>query len=373
MPESSSSPSQEILDEILLSLVEGIGSRTYRMLLEHFGSVSKILDASLGELRRFEFYRSGTAERLVSARENIDPLAVWELCEREKIEIVTLRSENYPKSLKMIDDPPPILYVRGEIQSRDAFSLAVVGTRRMTPYGRRQTERLVTALARTGLTIVSGLALGIDSVAHRTALDVGGRTLAVLGSGLLRLYPPENTDLAKRIVDSGGAVISELPPLHESAKWTFPQRNRIVSGLSLGILVVEAPLRSGAMISARMAGEQGRDIFAVPGSIEADASRGTNQLIRDGAYLVDSMDDIMNVLGPMNHAVPVPNHVDPIRHPNEISLNEIEQLVLRQIGTVPTPIAWITDLAPHQIHAALGTLEEKRMIRRVPPDSVARM
>ena len=366
-------PSQELLDDVLLSLVEGIGPRTYRLLLDQFGSVAEVLNAAPGELKRFEFHKTGTAERLVAARKNIDPLVVWELCRRENIDIISIRHENYPARLKTIHDPPPILYVRGTLEDRDAFSIAVVGTRRASPYGRRQTERLTTALAHAGFTIISGLALGIDAAAHRAALDAGGRTLAVLGSGLLRLYPQENAGLARRIIESGGAVLSELPPLHESAKWTFPQRNRIVSGMSLGVLVVEAPFKSGAMISARMAGEQGRDLFAVPGSIEWETSKGTNQLIRDGAYLVSSVDDILDVLGPMDRRVTVPHQPDPIRHPNEVSLNDIEQTVLRQIGTSPTPIDSIRDLAPHQIRAALGTLEEKRIIRCMEEDSVARM
>ena len=368
-----STPSQELLDDILLSLVDGIGPRTYRLLLDHFGSVTEVLNATPGELRRFEFHKSGTAERLVAARKNIDPLAVWELCCRENIDIVSIRHEHYPERLKTIHDPPPILYVQGVLERRDAFSIAVVGTRRATPYGRRQTERLTTALAHAGFVIISGLALGIDAASHHAALNASGRTLAVLGSGHLRLYPQENAGLARRIIESGGAVLSELPPLHESAKWTFPQRNRIVSGMSLAVLVVEAPYKSGAMISARMAGEQGRDIFAVPGSIESDASKGTNQLIRDGAYLVSSADDVLNVLGPMNRRVAVPHQPDPIRHPNEVSLNDVEQTVLRQIGVVSTPIDSIKELASHQIRAALGTLEEKRIIRRTDTDSVARM
>ncbi len=369
MPE----PSPELLDELLLSLVEGIGPRTYRLLLERFGSVTKILSATSGELKQFNFHIPGTAERIVSARNRIDPTAVCELCRREGINIVSVRDKNYPEQLKSIHDPPPILYVFGSMLPQDAFSIAVVGTRRMTSYGERQTERLTTAISHAGMTVLSGLALGIDTIAHRAALDAGGRTIGVIGSGLLRFYPPQNRELARRIVESGGAVISELPPLHESARWAFPQRNRIVTGLSLGVLVIEAPLRSGAMISARLAGEQGRDIFAVPGSIESDASRGTNQLIRDGAYLTESVDDIVNVLGPMSRSVPLPCRPDAIRHPNEISLNEIEQFVLRQIKTVPTTIKSIEGLAPHQIHAALGTLEEKRIIRRVSTTAVVRM
>lgn len=366
----------ELQDDILLSMVEGIGSRTYRRLLERFGSSTAILDASRSELAGFEFMDRETASRLLAARRELDPAAIVELCRRENIDVVSFREPRYPESLRTIHDPPPILYVWGTILLRDAFSLAVIGTRRPTAYGRRQAERLSTALARSGFTIISGLARGIDAVAHQAAIRAGGRTLAVLGGGHLKLYPPEHGELAALIVETGGAVLSEYPPLHPSASWTFPQRNRIVSGLSLGVLVIEAPLRSGAMISARLAGEQGRDIFAVPGSIESDASRGCNQLIRDGAYLVDSVDDVLDVLGPMVRPISLSDEEQPIRHPNETTLNEIEQTVLGRIALKSTTVEFIvqaTGLAEYQVLAALSVLEDKGIIRWTAPDSVARM
>ncbi|MGL4595731.1 MAG: DNA-processing protein DprA [Thermoguttaceae bacterium] len=363
-------------DDILLSMVSGIGSLTYRRLIQQFGSSSAILDASRSDLSCFDFLKKDTCANILSARKTLDSQTVIDSCERENIAIVSMQDSNYPESLRTIFDPPPILYIRGTILPQDAFSIAVIGTRRLTMYGKRQTTRLSAALSKSGFTIISGLAHGIDTAAHRAALDAKGRTLAVLGSGLCDVYPSENRELSQQIVESGGAVLSEYPPHHPPATWTFPQRNRIVVGLSLGVLVIEAPIKSGAMISARMAGEQGRDLFAVPGPIESEQSRGTHQLIRDGAYLVESVDDILNVLGPMTKPVSHPRSKLPIRHPNETSLNDIEQAVLRQIDTSPTPtelIVTLTGLAEHQVFAALGALEKKRLIRSVSASVFVRM
>jgi DNA processing protein len=234
---------------------------------------------------------------------------------------------------------------------------------------------LAAALVQHGFTIISGLALGIDGIAHCAALKSGGRTIAVLGSGLHRIYPQAHQPLAQKIIDSGGCILSEYPPLHPSAKWTFPQRNRIVSGLSLGVLVIEAPLRSGAMISARLAGEQGRDIFAVPGSIESPASGGCNQLIKDGAYVTESADDILDILGPMRQPVSLPGMAMPVRHPNEVSLNDVEQKVLHSIGKTETSLEVIlaaSGLETQQILAALAVLEQKRIIRQVSSETFVR-
>jgi DNA processing protein len=317
-----SDDSAAILDDVLLSLIEGIGARTYQRLLETFGSATAILNASRSDLSCFDYLKPDTLTQLTTARKRLDPTPIIELCKRSGIDIIPLADERYPKQLRTIADPPPILYVQGTLLPSDAFSIAVIGTRRCTHYGRRLTERLTSALVQKGFSIISGLALGIDGTAHRTALTSGGRTVAVLGSGLHKIYPPEHEPLARQIIESGGCVMSEYPPLHPSAKWTFPQRNRIVTGLSLGVLVIEAPVRSGAMISARLAGEQGRDIFVVPGSVESVTSSGCHQLIREGAYLTESADDILNVLGPMRQPVLLQGKSESLRHPNEVSLND---------------------------------------------------
>ncbi|GHT40171.1 DNA polymerase III [Planctomycetales bacterium] len=368
--------SDKLLDDILLSMVEGIGSRTAQQLLERFGSSTAILNASRNELNNFAFLKPDTISQLVSARKNLNPLLAADLCERQGIDILSIRDKNYPEPLRTIADPPQILYVRGQLLPQDAFSIAVIGTRRCTSYGTRLTEKLTTALVHHGLTIISGLALGIDGIAHRTALKHGGRTIAVLGSGFNKVYPPEHTDLAEEIVAQGGALLSEYPPLHSWAKWTFPQRNRIVSGLSLGVLVIEAPLRSGAMISARLAGEQGRDIFAVPGRIDATASQGCHQLIKNGAYLTESADDILNVLGPLRQPVLLFDKNKILRHPNEVSINDIEERVLQCVATNTTELETIVSqsgLELHQVIAALDVLECKRIIRQLSPSTFVRI
>jgi DNA processing protein len=365
-----------ILDDVLLSMVEGIGARTYQRLLGKFGSATAILGASRSDLGGFEFLKPDTIAQLTSARNRLDPTQIVELCERDHIDILSLCAERYPAQLRTLPDPPPILYVRGALLPSDAFSIAVIGTRRCTKYGERQTERLTSALVQHGFTIISGLARGIDGIAHRVALNCGGRTVAVLGSGLHRIYPPEHEPLAQKIIDSGGCVMSEYPPLHPSAKWTFPQRNRIVSGLSLGVLVIEAPLRSGAMISARLAGEQGRDIFAVPGSIESPASSGCNQLIKDGAFITESVDDILGVLGPMRQSVLLPGKANPVQHPNEVSLNEVEHGVLQYMGKREITLDALetaSGLEPQQVLAVLAVLEQKRIIRQLSPTTFVRM
>ena len=365
-----------ILDNVLLSMVEGIGARTYQRLLKKFGSATAILGASRCDLSGFDFLKPETIVQLTSARNRFDPAQIVELCKQDHIDILSLNDDRYPAQLYTISDPPPILYVKGTLLPTDAFSIAVIGTRRCTRYGERQTVRLTSALVQNGFTIISGLARGIDGIAHQAALDSGGRTLAVLGSGLHRVYPPEHTLLAQKIIDAGGCVMSEYPPLHPSAKWTFPQRNRIVSGLSLGVLVIEAPLRSGAMISARLAGEQGRDIFAVPGSIESQTSSGCNQLIKDGAFVTESVDDILGVLGPMQKSVRLPGMANPMRHPNEVSLNDVEHGVLQYIDTKETSLdAMVTasGLEPQQVLAVLAVLEQKRIIRQLSSTTFIRM
>lgn len=358
---------QELLDDILLSQVEGVGSRTYQKLLERFGNSTAILNASRSDFAGFSFQNLNTLERLLSARKSFNPETILDYCRRKEIDILSIRETRYPASLRQIDDPPPLLYVQGSLLPQDALAIAVIGTRRISAYGRKQANRLTSALVQHGFTIVSGLARGVDAVAHKTALQAGGRTIAVLGSGHHKLYPPEHDLLVRQILESDSAVISEYPPLHPSASWTFPQRNRIVSGLSLGVLVVEAPLRSGAMISARLAGEQGRDIFAIPGPIDGELSRGCHQLIRDGAYLAESVDDILDALGPLAQSFQHSGGVAEMRHPAEMTLNEIEQTILDSIGLSPCSIISIKEhcgLADHQIQAVLLVLEEKRIIRR---------
>jgi DNA processing protein len=259
------------------------------------------------------------------------------------------------------------------MKPEDALAIAIVGTRHASPYGLRQAERLAGSLARAGLTITSGLARGVDAAAHRGALAAGGRTVAVLGSGVLNIYPPEHKRLAGEVAEAG-AVISESPPMFEPLAGSFPQRNRIISGLSLGVIVVEAGERSGALITARHAMEQGRDVFAVPGSVENRSARGCHRLIRDGAKLVESADDVLEELGPLVEATPREDGTE-IHHPAELQLNEIEQQVLAAIDGEPTSIDHIvagSGLPVPRVLSTLSVLEMRHLIRRLSGTMVSR-
>jgi DNA processing protein len=275
--------------------------------------------------------------------------------------------------LREIYDPPGVLFVRGEIKPNDAVAIGIVGTRHATQYGLRQAERLASGLSRAGLTIVSGLARGIDAAAHRGALNAGGRTLAVLASGVMNIYPPEHDQLATEVV-AQGALISEAPPRMEPLPGTFPQRNRIISGLSLGVLVVEAAERSGALITAKHAMEQGREVFAMPGNVDSRASKGCHQLLRDGAKLVETVDDVLEELGPLVEATPRDDG-QVIHHPAELLLNEIEQQVLAVIPCEATQIDQIvvqTQLPVAQVLSTLSVLEMRHLVRRLSGTSVMR-
>ncbi|MBI4506753.1 MAG: DNA-protecting protein DprA [Chloroflexi bacterium] len=284
----------ERLAWIAWSGVAGVGPATFRRLLERFGSAAEAWRAPAAELER-----CGVAERalatLVAKRRSGWPGGVIERLAALGAQVLTWLDAAYPERLKQIASPPIVLYVRGDLQPADEWAVAVVGTRRASVYGRDVTARIVGELAASGVTVVSGLARGIDSHAHRAALDAGGRTLAVLGSGIDVLYPPENARLAEAIVGSG-ALLSELPPGTQPEAHHFPLRNRVISGLVLAVLVVEAPEGSGALITADSALDQGRDVFAVPGNITQRSSAGTNRLIQDGAKLVTCARDVLEEL-----------------------------------------------------------------------------
>ncbi len=209
------------------------------------------------------------------------------------MQTINIKDKNYPELLKEIYDPPQTLYVNGQLKAKEKYPLAVVGTRKVSLYGQKTTRSLVKTLAQAGFTIISGLALGVDGIAHQTTLDVGGRTIAVLGSSLDIIYPSSHQQLAQKIIESNGVIVSEYEPKTRPSKWTFPARNRIVAGLSLGTLVIEAPKKSGALITARFALEQGREVFAVPGSVYNKNSDGCNLLIKMGAKPVTKPEDIL--------------------------------------------------------------------------------
>jgi DNA processing protein len=366
-------PEDEFVDTLRLCLVSGVGPRIRKSLLERFGSARAALAAAPSELRAVYGVGPKLTHKIAGAEQEIDVEAEIALCREHGIDILIESHADYPRALREIHDPPGALFVRGKLQPNDALAIGVVGTRHGTQYGLRQAERLAGGLARAGLTVISGLARGIDAAAHRGALAAGGRTVAVLASGVMHIYPPEHDQLAAEIA-AHGALVSEAPPRSEPLAGTFPQRNRLISGMSLGVLVVEAAERSGALITARHAMEQGRDVFAVPGNVDSRASRGCHQLIRDGAKLVESVDDVLEELGPLVEAAPRDDG-QLIHHPAELLLNELEQQVLSAIGGEATSIDQIiadTGLPVPQVLSTLSVLEMRRLIRRLSGTTVIR-
>ena len=355
-----------------LSLVPGIGPRTWASLIERFGEPRAVLSAAPSELREVPGIGAKLMHAIAAAHE-IDAAGQLDLCRRNSVQIIVRDSPAYPPQLTLIPDPPPVLFVQGTLQPNDALAIAIVGSRHGTHYGVTQAERLAGSLARAGMTIISGLARGIDAAAHRGALAAGGRTLAVLGSGVLNIYPPEHDELAAQ-VRASGALLSEAPPQASPHSGAFPHRNRIISGLSLGVLVVEASARSGALITARHAMEQGREVYAVPGRIDSRTSQGCHRLIRDGAKLVETVDDILEELGPL--ANPAPDQAgQTVHHPAELQLNDLERQVLAAIDTQPISLDQVvaaSRLPVPQVLATLSALEMRRLVRRVSGTLVAR-
>jgi len=363
-----------LVDTLRLALVPGVGPRIRQLLLERFGSARAVLGAAPSDLREVRGVGPKLVGKIVTAGEEIDAEGEIALCREHDVAILTETDDGYPRVLREIPDPPGVLFVRGELKGDDALAIGMVGTRHATPYGLRQAERLAGSLARAGLTIVSGLARGIDAAAHRGALGAGGRTIAVLASGVLNVYPPEHAKLAEEVM-ARGALVSESPPKFEPLGGSFPQRNRLISGLSLGVIVVEAPERSGALITARHAMEQGREVFAVPGRVDGRTARGCHRLIRDGATLVESADDVLEQLGPLVEAAPRADG-PAVRHPAELMLNDMEQRVLAAIGEETASIDQIaaqTGIPIPRLLSTISVLEMRRLVRRLSGTTVTRM
>lgn len=277
---------------IVLNMMQGVGPVSVRALAASLGSPEAILSAGRDELLAVRGVGGEIVNRIVDQRGRLDAAVEERRAAEAGARLITPADAGYPKRLTQIYDPPLALYVQGTLLPQDDRSVAIVGSRRTTHYGQETAERLAAQLARSGVTVLSGLARGIDTAAHKGALKAGGRTVGVLGGGLDCMFPPENAELAARMAGQG-AVVTEYPFGRQPDKTTFPVRNRIVSGMSLGVVVVEADCTSGAMITARQAAEQGRTVFAVPGRIDSNGSRGPHQLLRDGARLVESADDIL--------------------------------------------------------------------------------
>jgi len=284
--------------ESWLSLIgaKGVGPVNFRKLTEKLGSIEAVLGASVAQLAKVDGIGTKTAEHIARTRGQFDVARELELADKHDVWLVCLDDDRYPAPLRQIYDPPPVLYVKGTLCRQDSLAVAVVGSRRCSQYGIEQANRFSSFLATTGFTVVSGLARGIDSAAHRGALAAKGRTFAVEGCGLTHVFPPENKSLFAQIAENG-AVLSELPLTYEPLSENFPGRNRIIAGLSMGTLVIEASLKSGALLTAQATLENNREVMAVPGQIDNPSCFGSHKLIKQGARLIDSIEELMDALG----------------------------------------------------------------------------
>jgi len=347
---------------IALSHFPKFGPVRIKRLKKHFHNMESAFNASAQELNRAGI-ENKLADEFVAARININSEQLLEQLNKENINVITIEDKNYPKLLSEIYDPPQLLYYKGKLDTQDEFALAVVGTRKFTSYGKQVAEKIVKDLARSNLTIVSGLALGIDSLSHNATLEIGGRTIAVLGSGLDKqnIYPSANRYLSDKIVASGGAVISEFPLGTAPLRHHFPQRNRIISGLSLGTLVIEAGEKSGALITASHALEQNRDVFAVPGSVYSPVSAGPNKLIKLGAKTVTNAQDIIEALDLMQVTAYINNK-------KIIPESAEEEKILEHLTHEPAHVnelIRLTKLNTGIINSTLTIMEMKGMIRNL--------
>jgi DNA processing protein len=361
---------------LALNLLPGIGPIRVRRMLERFDSPEEVLGARPEKLMGVPGIGREMASLIAAWENHVDVEEEKRRMEDRGIEALTIEEEEYPPALREIHDPPFLLYKKGTLRPSDAAAIGVVGSRRTTHYGVDQARKISFQLARAGFCIVSGLARGIDTAAHEAALAAEGRTVAVLGSGIGHIYPPENEVLADRIAENG-AVLSEFPALYVPDKQSFPLRNRIVSGMSQGLLVVEAPARSGSLITANQALEQGRAVFAVPGPIDRPTSEGCHRLIRQGAVLVCGAQDIVDELESGLNSLaldfaPETELGDPDASPparREIELNSEERQILDQLdGTECTidALAEATGIPAGTVSAHLLQLEMKRAVKQLP-------
>ncbi len=337
----------------------GIGPARLRALLDFFGSIAEAWHADAASYQEVGLDRR-SINNLLAARGSLDLAGELERLERAGVSVLTWDSDNYPINLRNIYDPPPVIYVKGELLPEDDWAVAIVGTRRASVYGKEAARQLASDLAQNGVTVVSGLAAGIDAVAHQAALDAGGRTLAVLGSGVDVIYPEQNRRLAEQLT-SQGALLSEYPLGTRPERSNFPPRNRLISGLSLGTIVVEAGARSGALITSDFAAEQGREVFAVPGSIFQRSCEGTNRLIQDGAKPVLTVNDVLEEL-----------NLSQITQQAEVRATvpttPIEQTVLELLSTEPVHVDELgraADLPAPTVSSTLALLELKGLARQV--------
>ncbi len=341
------------------NLVKGIGAVRLQGLIDYFGDLQVAWNAPSDAFRS-----AGLSPRIIEnlqkVRREIEPDKYLERIQREGIQVITWMDEEYPSLLKEIDQPPPVLYRRGAFLAEDEWAVAIVGTRRVTAYGRQVAEEIASMLARNGLTVVSGLARGVDAIAHQAALDSGGRTIAVLGSGVDRIYPPEHKKLAEQVA-ANGCILSDYAPGTPPDGQNFPPRNRIISGLSKATIVIEAGQKSGALITARFAVEQGREVFAVPGPIHALQSQGTNNLISQGAHPLLRPAEVLEILN--LEMVQIQQQARRL-----IPADAVEARLLKLLSSEPVHVDEIqarSGLSIDKVSATLTLMELKGLVRQV--------
>lgn len=344
---------------VALNQVKGIGPVRFRALINRFGNARSAWEAPESQLSKTGIGEK-VVNKLIQVRASVDVQAVFDQAEKEGVTILTWLDDEYPRRLAELEQAPPVLYARGELVPEDEWAVAVVGTRRITSYGRQAAEQIGAFLARNNITVVSGMALGVDTVAHEAALDAGGRTIAVLGSGVDQLYPPQNRKLAQKIM-AQGAVLSDYPLGTMPEGLNFPPRNRIISGLSMAVVVVEAGQKSGALITANYGVEQGREVFAVPGNIFSAGSKGTNRLIAQGAHPLLNPEELMEVL----NLKLISEHQTARR---ALPADATEAKLYDLIGEDPMHVDQIRALAGmpiEKVSATLALMELKGLVRQV--------
>jgi len=353
---------------VSLNLIPQIGSVRLKELLEYFGEPQAIFKASRKDLVRLVGQRLGESIASFDVKCLKDDLV---LAKKAGIKIITCFDQDYPQALKAIPGPPIVLYILGSIIAQDNLAIGIVGSRRASFYGLNSAEIFASALCAQGITIISGMARGVDTYAHRGALKAKGRTIAVMGSGFEHIYPTENTDLAKQI-SSSGAVISEFPMETKPLPGNFPRRNRLISGLSLGVLVTEAARNSGALITADFALEQGREVFALPGRIDSVGSMGANALLKQGAKMVTCCDDILEELNLANLSM---KKIEPAAEKQEITPDQEESRLYECITRQPVAIDDLvqkSSLSSNRVLSLILKLQFKKLIKALPGKQFSR-
>ncbi len=354
---------QELKYWLSWNKISDIGPKRFHKLIKYFGSAENAWHAKSKEISKVLSLSNKVSSKISEEKDNINPAKELDLLAWNKVRVLTINDESYPENLKTIHDPPPVLYFKGNIIEKDKNSISIVGSRKATYYGKMVAENLSKDLALAGLTIISGMARGIDTAAHRGALSANGRTIAVLACGINLIYPPENRRLAKEIEESG-AVITEFSFSTLPERQNFPRRNRIISGLSLGTVVVEATEKSGALITADFALEQGREVFAVPGNINSSLSNGTHNLIKQGAKLVNNYRDILEEIPGI---ITQKTNTKGI-NPEQFSLSEEDQIIYKIISNEPIhidEIIEISKLSVSKVSEILLNLELKDLIKEI--------